>query len=69
MGTRAFGLVLLQVADGMIQVLDSRKYERPRYQEMADKIMDIMKGLNYRNLLTQDTLDDVKNVDGRTLNL
>jgi len=64
-GSSAFGIVLLQVADGMIQVLIAEEYERPRYQEMADKIMDIIRGLNYRNVVHQDTLDSVKiYVDG-----
>jgi hypothetical protein len=32
----AFGVVLLQVSDGMIQVLIADEYERPRYEDMAN---------------------------------
>jgi hypothetical protein len=55
----AFGLVLLQVANGRIQVLIAEQYERPRYQDMAEKVMDIIRGLNRRNI-DQDILDSVK---------
>ena len=49
----------------MIQVLIAEEYERPRYQEMANRILAIIKGLNYRNVVHKDTLDDVKiYVDG-----
>jgi hypothetical protein len=41
-GSSAFGLVLLQVSDGMIQVLMADEYERPRCQDMADKVMDLI---------------------------
>jgi hypothetical protein len=37
---------MLQVANGRIQVLIADEYERARYQEMADKVMDIIRGLN-----------------------
>lgn len=57
-GSSAFGLVLLQVADGHTQVSMADKYERPRYEDMANKIMDIIRGLNRRNI-DQD-LDSVK---------
>jgi hypothetical protein len=58
-GSSAFGVVLLQVADRQIQVLLAEEYERPRYEDMYNKVMDIIRGLNKRNL-DQDILDTVK---------
>jgi hypothetical protein len=58
-GSSAFGLVLLQVADNQIQVLIAEEYERPRFQDMAEKVMDIIRGLNRRNI-DPDYLDSVK---------
>lgn len=58
-GSSAFGLVLLQVANGRIEVLIAEEYPRPRYQDMAEKVMDIIRGLNRRNL-DPDYLDSVK---------
>jgi len=58
-GSSAFGLVLLQVADGMIQVLLADQFERPRYQDMANKVIDLIRGLNRRNI-DQESLDSVK---------
>lgn len=45
-GSSAFGVCLLQVANGRIEVLIADEYESPRYQEMAEKVMDIIRGLN-----------------------
>lgn len=45
-GISAFGVCLLQVANGRIEVLIADEYESPRYQEMAEKVMDIIRGLN-----------------------
>ena len=58
-GSSAFGMVLLQVANGRIEVLIAEEYERPRFQDMAEKVMDIIRGLNRRNI-DQDYLDSVK---------
>jgi hypothetical protein len=49
-GSSAFGLVLLQVANGRIEVLMADEFERPRYEDMIGKVMDIIRGLNRRNL-------------------
>lgn len=63
-GSSAFGIVLLQVADNMIQVLLADQYERPRYEDMINKITDIIQGLNRRNI-DQSVLDSCKiYVDG-----
>jgi len=40
----------LQVSDGMIQVLMADEYERPRYQDMADKVIDLIRGLTEETL-------------------
>ncbi len=58
-GSSAFGMVLLQLANGRIEVLIAEEYERPRFQDMAEKVMDIIRGLNRRNI-DQDYLDSVK---------
>lgn len=49
-GSSAFGIVLLQVADGQIQVLLADQFERQRYEDMINKITDIIQGLNRRNI-------------------
>ena len=56
MGSSAFGVCLLQVANGRIEVLIAYEYESPRYQEMAEKVMDIICGLN-RTQVDQSYLD------------
>jgi hypothetical protein len=58
-GSSTFGVVLLQVANGRIEVLIAEEYSRPRYPDMAEKVMDIIGGLNRRNI-DQDILDSVK---------
>jgi hypothetical protein len=58
-GSSAFGVVLLQVANGRIEVLIADEFERPRYQDMAEKVMDIIRGLNRRKI-DQEYLDSVK---------
>jgi hypothetical protein len=59
MGSSAFGVCLLQVANGRIEVLIADEYESPRYQEMAEKVMDIIRGLNTTQV-DQSYLDSVK---------
>ena len=58
-GSSAFGVVLLQFTNGRIEVLMAEEYERPRYQDMAEKVMDIIRGLN-RSKIDQEYLDSVK---------
>ena len=43
-GSSAFGVCLLQVADGQIQVLLADEFERPRYEDITTKLMDIIQG-------------------------
>lgn len=50
---------MLQVANSRIEVLIAEEYERPRYQDMTEKVMDIIRGLNRRNI-DQEYLDSVK---------
>jgi len=45
-GSSAFGLVLLQVANGRIEVLIADEYPRPRYQDMIDRVTNLIRGLN-----------------------
>ena len=51
---------MLQVADNEIQVLLAEEYEHPRYEEVINKILDIIRGLNYANVVHKDILSDVK---------
>ena len=41
---------MLHVADRQIQVLLAEEYERPRYEDMITTIMDLVRGLNRRNI-------------------
>lgn len=47
-GSSAFGIVLLQVSNGRIEVLVADEFERPRYEDMASKVIDMIRGLNRR---------------------
>jgi len=58
-GSSAFGLVLLQVTNGRIEVLHAEEYERPRFEDMSSLVIDMTRGLNRRNV-DQDYLDSVK---------
>jgi hypothetical protein len=58
-GSSAFGLVLLQVADGQIQVMFADEFERPRYEDVSTKVVDLIRGLNRRNV-DQEYLDSCK---------
>jgi hypothetical protein len=58
-GSSAFGLVLLQVANGRIEVLMADEYERPKYNIMVDKITGLLKGLNSSNI-DPEVLDSCK---------
>ena len=49
-GSSAFGLCLLQLANGRIEVLYAEEFERPRFEDMSTKVIDIIKGLNRRNI-------------------
>jgi len=58
-GSSAFGLVLVQVANGRIEVLMADENERPKYTDMVDKITALLKGLNSSNV-DQEVLDSCK---------
>ena len=58
-GSSTFGIVLLQVADGQIQVLLADEFERPRYEDMSTKVIDLIRGLNRRSI-GPDYTDSVK---------
>ena len=49
-GSSAFGLVLLEYINGQIQVRYAEEFERPRYEDMTSKILQILKGLNQWSL-------------------
>lgn len=58
-GSSAFGLVLVQVANGRIEVLMADEYERPKYSDMIEKITALLKGLNSSNI-DPESLDSCK---------
>jgi hypothetical protein len=58
-GSSAFGIVLLQVANSRIEVLFADEFERPRYEDMSTKVIDMIRGLNRRNI-DQEYLDSCK---------
>jgi hypothetical protein len=60
-GSSAFGLVLLQVTKGRIEVLHAEEYERPRFEDMSSLVFVMIRGLNRRNV-DQDYLDSVKDL-------
>lgn len=58
-GSSAFGLVLVQVANGRIEVLMADEYERPKYNDRIEKITALLKRLNSSNLDPEE-LDSCK---------
>ena len=49
-GSSAFGLCLLEFINGQIHVKLAEEFERPRYEDMTFKILQILKGLNQWSL-------------------
>ena len=49
-GSSAFGLVLLQVANSRIEILLAEEYERPRFEDISSLVIDMIHGLNKRNV-------------------
>ena len=40
-GSSPFGIVVIQFSDGIFQVLYADEFERPRYEDMINKIADL----------------------------
>jgi hypothetical protein len=40
-GSSPFGIVIVQFSDGIIQVLYADEFERPRYEDMINKVADV----------------------------
>ena len=40
-GSSPFGIVVIQFSDGVLQVLYADEFERPRYEDMINKIADL----------------------------
>jgi len=59
-GSSAFGIVLLQVTDGQIQVMMAEEEERPRFEDIINTIMDIVRGLNRWNIDKSEVMDRCK---------
>ncbi len=49
-GSSAFGICLVEFINGQIQIKIAEEYERPRYEDMTSKILQILKGLNQWSL-------------------
>lgn len=50
-GSSAFGIVVLQYSDGIIQVLYANEFERPRYEDMINKISEMYQSFtNIKNI-------------------
>jgi len=58
-GSSAFGIVIIQFSDTVLQVLYADEFERPRYEDMINKVADLY-----------DAFANLKNifVDAATLN-
>ena len=41
-GSSSFGIVVTQFADGQIQVLQAEEYKRPDFNEMLQKVWDLL---------------------------
>ncbi len=40
-GSSPFGIVIIRISDGVLQVLYADEFERPRYEDMVNKIADL----------------------------
>jgi hypothetical protein len=50
-GSSPFGIVIIQFSDGVLQVLYADEFERPRYEDMVNKIADLYKEFtNIKNI-------------------
>ena len=50
-GSSPFGIVVLQFRDGVLQVLYADEFERPRYEDMINKIADLYNSFtNIKNI-------------------
>ena len=47
-GSSAFGIVVVQFSDSIIQVLYANEFERPRYAEMINEVSDLYQ--SYTNI-------------------
>jgi hypothetical protein len=50
-GSSPFGIVVVQFSDGVIQVLYADEFERPRYEDMINKVADLYNSFtNIKNI-------------------
>jgi hypothetical protein len=50
-GSSPFDIVIVQFSDGVIEVLYSDEFERPRYEEMINKVADLYNSFtNIKNI-------------------
>lgn len=50
-GSSAFGIVIVQFSDGILQVLYADEFERPRFEDMINKVSDLYESFtNIKNI-------------------
>ena len=51
-GSSAFGIVVTQFVDGQVQVLHAEEYKRPDFNEMLEKVWNLLVDTMYRKKYT-----------------
>jgi hypothetical protein len=49
-GSSSFGIVVTQFVDGQVQVLHAQDYKRPDFNEMLEKVWDLLAGYNVQKI-------------------
>lgn len=59
-GSSAFGIVVVQFSDSIIQVLYANEFERPRYEEMLNEVSDLYHSYtNIKNIFVDASSPEV----------
>jgi hypothetical protein len=49
-GSSSFGIVVTQLVDGQVQVVHADEYKRPDFNEMLEKVWDLLAGYNVQKI-------------------
>jgi hypothetical protein len=49
-GSSSFGIVVTQFVDGFVQILHAEEYKRPDFNEMLEKVWDLLAGYNVHKI-------------------
>jgi hypothetical protein len=49
-GSSSFGIVVTQFVDGQVQILHAQDYKRPDFNEMLEKVWDLLAGYNVQKI-------------------